>query len=305
MHSSAMRIGTKFLDNYFLPQMSSVLEVGSFDVNGSLKSAKPKSAQWIGMDIEEGPGVDIVVPPGEKFPFPDEHFDLVVATSVFEHDPAFWKTLSEMSRVVKKTGFLFICAPSNGGVHRYPLDCFRFYPDASQSFLAIVREKAPQAVLSESFVGDQDHEQMWNDYVAIISMSPGSLQKIEKIYKSENCSNIWDGDSFVETSLVETPEDRRNADRLASDLVKIQNEQNVITEFLKNERDAVTAERDAVTAERDAVTAERDAVTAERDAVTAERDAIYNTKIFRWTKKLRDLIYRLRHTSKSEILGRK
>jgi SAM-dependent methyltransferase len=267
--------------------MTSVLEVGSFDVNGSLKSVKSESADWTGIDIEAGPGVDIVVPPGEKFPFPNGHFDIVVATSVFEHDPAFWKTLSEMTRVVKETGFLYICAPSNGGVHRYPLDCFRFYPDASQSFLDIVREQAPQAVLSESFVGDQDHEQMWNDYVAIISMSAASLQKIEKIYKSEKCSNIWDGNSFVETSLVETPEDRRNADRLALDLVKIQNEQNVITELLKNERDAVAAERDAVTAERDAVA-------AERDAVAAERDAIYNTKIFRWTKKVRDIIYRFR-----------
>jgi hypothetical protein len=60
------------------------------------------------------------------------------------------------------------------------------------------------------------------------------------------------------------------------------------------ERDAVTAERDAVTAERDAVTAERDAVTAERDAVTAERDAIVNTKVWRWTKGLRNLVFRLR-----------
>ena len=281
MHSSAMRIGTKFLDNYFLPQMSSVLEVGSFDVNGSLKSAKPKSAQWIGMDIEEGPGVDIVVPPREKFPFPDEHFDLVVATSVFEHDPAFWKTLSEMSRVVKKTGFLFVCAPSNGGVHRYPLDCFRFYPDASQSFLAIVREKAPQAVLSESFVGDQDHEQMWNDYVAVISMNQDSLRNIEKIYKSEKCSNIWDGNQFIESSLVETPEDRRNADRLSSEVITIRSEHKAIAEFISTQRDAVAAER---------------------DAVAAERDAIYNTKTFRWTKTLRKLIFRLRTTRRSNPL---
>jgi hypothetical protein len=42
------------------------------------------------------------------------------------------------------------------------------------------------------------------------------------------------------------------------------------------------------------VTAERDAITAERDAITAERDAIINTKAWRWTKGLRNLVFRLR-----------
>jgi hypothetical protein len=46
--------------------------------------------------------------------------------------------------------------------------------------------------------------------------------------------------------------------------------------------------------ERDAITAERDAITAERDAITAERDAIINTKVWRWTKGLRNLVFRLR-----------
>jgi SAM-dependent methyltransferase len=274
MHSSAMRIGKKFLDNYFLSGMNSVLEVGSFDVNGSLKSVKPEGSTWIGMDIEEGPGVDVVFSPGSDFPFPDEHFDVVVATSVFEHDPAFWKTLAEMARVVKKSGFLYICAPSNGMVHRYPLDCFRFYPDASQSFLQIVRGVVPGAVLSESFVGDQDHEKMWNDYVAVISMTPLPTQAIEKIYESERCSNIWNGDMFIESSLVEAPEDRRNADRLAVELIETNSRQDSINSFMMSERDAVTAER---------------------DAVTAERDAIYKTKTFRWTRAIRNLLYKTIH----------
>jgi hypothetical protein len=49
-----------------------------------------------------------------------------------------------------------------------------------------------------------------------------------------------------------------------------------------------------VTAERDAITAERDAITAERDAITAERDAIINTKVWRWTLGLRNLVFRLK-----------
>jgi SAM-dependent methyltransferase len=286
-----MRIGQKFLDNYFSPGMESILEVGSFDVNGSLKSVKPLDSKWIGMDIEKGPGVDVVNQPGEKFPFPDEHFDLVVATSVFEHDPAFWKTLSEMARVVKKSGFLYISAPSNGMVHRYPLDCFRFYPDASQSFLQIVKDVVPNSFLSESFVGDQDHEQMWNDYVAVIGMNSASVKNVEKIYKSEMCSNIWDDDLFIQASLVETPEDRRNAERLAIEVANTATERKALNDYISKERDAVAAERDAVAAERDAVAAERDAVAAERDAIAANIEEIYKTKTFRWTKRMRSLFY--------------
>jgi SAM-dependent methyltransferase len=257
-----MRIGKKFLDNYFSPDMSSVLEIGSFDVNGSLKSVKPQAAEWVGVDIEDGPGVDIVVPPGAKLPFPDAHFDLVVATSVFEHDPAFWNTLAEMARVVKKSGFLYICAPSNGLVHRYPLDCFRFYPDASQSFLEIVKQVSPEAVLSESFVGEQDHEQLWNDYVAVIGLNPLSVIGIEKIHLSEACSNIWDGEVFIESSFVEPPEDRRKTELLSLSLTEANTRLSTVT--------------------------------AERDAVTAERDALLRTKLFRWTKSLRAALYRLR-----------
>jgi SAM-dependent methyltransferase len=250
--------------------MTSVLEVGAYDVNGSLKSVKPENSRWTGIDIEEGPGVDIVVQPGQKFPFPDEHFDLVVATSVFEHDPAFWKTIAEMARVLKKTGFMYMCAPSNGLVHRYPLDCFRFYPDASQSFLSVVREVAPHAVLSESFVGEQDHENLWNDYVAVIALQPLPDNKVSKIYKSEECSNIWDGDTFLESTFLATPEDRRNSDLRLEEVHEIR--------FINNN-----------------LAFEQEALMAERDALVAERDAIYNTRTFRWTKQLRNLIYRLRN----------
>jgi SAM-dependent methyltransferase len=275
-----MRIGKKFFENYFSSDMTSVLEVGAYDVNGSLKSVKPQNSKWTGIDIEEGPGVDIVVQPGQKFPFPDEHFDLVVATSVFEHDPAFWKTLAEMARVLKKTGFMYVCAPSNGLVHRYPLDCFRFYPDASQSFLSVVREVAPNAVLSESFVGEQDHENLWNDYVAVIANQPIPDDKVTKIYKSEKSSNIWDGETFLESSFVATPEDRRNSDRRTEELSELRNI------------------NDQIALERDALWAERDALLAERDALLAERDAIYNTRTFRWTKQLRKTVYKIRNAGR-------
>ena len=280
MHKSAMHFGKRFIENYFVPGMESVLEIGSYNVNGSLRSLKPIGSEWTGIDIEDGPGVDIVVASGSRLPFPDNHFDLVVASSVFEHDIAFWKTLSEMARVVKETGFIYISAPSNGLVHRYPLDCFRFYPDASQSFLEIIRDSVPGAVLAESFVAEQDDGQIWNDFVSIFAMNKSSLVLLSRIYKSEKCTNVWDGDLFLEDTLVEHPQDRRNAERILSQLVEA-----------RKHREASEKQSSI---ERDAAILERDAAILERDAAVLERDALVQTKTFRWTKSVRDFVSRIR-----------
>lgn len=215
MHSSAMRIGTKFLENYSFPALKRILEIGSLDVNGSLRSSKPRGVEWIGVDIESGKGVDVVIEPHKKLPFPDNHFDLVVASSIFEHDVAFWKTMSEMARVVSDEGYIYVSAPSNGPFHRYPLDIYRFYPDAGQALVEIARESGkPEAFLSESFVGHQDSEGMWNDFVAVIGASPRSPEPYQRIFQSENSANIWSGEKFLVETFDEDPEDRKLAIRV-------------------------------------------------------------------------------------------
>jgi hypothetical protein len=100
MHQSAATIAEKFLKIYS-PKVAQILEIGSRDVNGTLRQFMPVGASWMGVDIEPGPGVDKIVSPGQPLPFPNESFDLVIASSVFEHDLAWWETLSEISRVLK------------------------------------------------------------------------------------------------------------------------------------------------------------------------------------------------------------
>jgi SAM-dependent methyltransferase len=208
MHASAMRIAGKFLSAYHTLSAAQILEVGSMDVNGSLRRLQPVGSTWTGVDIEDGPGVDVVVPIHSPLPFPDNYFDLVLASSVFEHDTAFWVTLEEMARVVKPTGFIYISAPSNGMVHRYPLDVFRFYPDASIAFLEIVKKRKRDACLAESFVAAQDPGELWNDFVCIIGGSSEVPQPRAFISHSEVCSNIWRSGAFVNESYQSDPEDK-------------------------------------------------------------------------------------------------
>jgi len=134
MHDTAMMSGALFGKVYGKEGMT-VLDVGGLDVNGSLR--KPfellLKIKYTSLDIEEHPSVDVVMKPGDVFPFPDESFDLIVSTSCFEHDPCFWMTFREMGRIIKKGGYIYINAPSNGPYHEHPGDNWRFYSDAGQA----------------------------------------------------------------------------------------------------------------------------------------------------------------------------
>ena len=99
------------------------LDVGSYDVNGSVKDL---FTEYIGVDMREGPNVDIVAT-ADDLPFSDETFDNVVCLEVFEHDKRFWKSIIEMHRVLKAGGTLVITARGiSFPKHDYPYDLFRF-----------------------------------------------------------------------------------------------------------------------------------------------------------------------------------
>ncbi len=115
-----------------------VLDVGSYDVNGSYRHLfDPKKYLYTGLDMELGPNVDIVLPnPYDWSEIQSDTFDIVISGQAFEHIEFFWKTMEEMTRVTKKNGLLCIIAPHGFGEHRYPVDCYRFFSDG---MLALAR----------------------------------------------------------------------------------------------------------------------------------------------------------------------
>lgn len=166
MHDTAFHIGCLAMDIYADVEAAQILELGSANVNGSLRDHALPSTQYVGIDLEAGEGVDIVATAGEPLPVKDETFDLVIASSVLEHDPAFWGTFLEMCRKAKPGGYVYINVPSNGAVHRYPEDHWRFYPDSSLALVRWARSQGVQVTLIESFVAARGAD-IWNDFVAI------------------------------------------------------------------------------------------------------------------------------------------
>jgi len=107
-----------------------VVDIGSYDVNGSYKPIfGSNNIKYIGIDMQEGPNVDIVLKSHYKFPIRSDSIDLVISGQTFEHVEFFWLTWIEMVRITKPGGMIFLIAPSRGPEHRYPQDCWRFYPD--------------------------------------------------------------------------------------------------------------------------------------------------------------------------------
>lgn len=150
MHESARNIGRAFFEIYG-KQGDSILDVGALDVNGNLRSEIPPLAKYIGIDICAGPNVDITLVDPYLFPFLGKDFDCIISTSCFEHDELFWLTFAEMARATKDGGFIYINAPSNGAVHRHPVDCWRFYPDAGKGLEKWARRCGYDITLLESF----------------------------------------------------------------------------------------------------------------------------------------------------------
>lgn len=190
MHDTAQEIGRLAIDIY-ADKKAKILELGSMDVNGSLRQFAPDGCSYTGVDLEPGKSVDLVVKPGEPLPFSDSAFDLILASSVFEHDPAFWSTFLDLVRLVKEGGYIYVNAPSNGKVHRYPEDHWRFYPDSG---LALERWATSQKLpvkLIESFTAPRQKD-MWNDFVAVFRRGEHEDELIGRfLHTSFGANNIW------------------------------------------------------------------------------------------------------------------
>lgn len=106
-----------------------VLEVGSCDVNGSLRYIIELlgPAVYVGVDIVEGPGVDLVCASDNVVrQFGEESFDIVISTCVFEHIRDWKKAISNIKNICKQGGIILFIVPSNWPFHEYPYDFWRY-----------------------------------------------------------------------------------------------------------------------------------------------------------------------------------
>lgn len=130
-----------------------VLEVGSLDVNGSVRpdieSLGP--ARYVGIDIVHGPRVDEICDVGQLVDrYGADSFDIVVSTELLEHVRDWKGAITNIKRVLRPGGIVIITTRSLGfPLHGYPWDYWRYEPDdlaaIFSDFVDVEIERDPEA----------------------------------------------------------------------------------------------------------------------------------------------------------------
>ncbi len=109
MHDSVLAfIGRLKNDHAELFSRKRILEVGSLIINGSPRKFFTE-CEYLGLDWRKGTGVDLVSIAHEYIP--RLKYDVVISTSMLEHDPYFYRSIRSMVDCVCVGGSLIItCA---------------------------------------------------------------------------------------------------------------------------------------------------------------------------------------------------
>lgn len=226
MHTSAMKNGEVFFQRYMRYVKSDtpvkVVDIGAQNVNGSLREVCPPGCEYIGVDFIVANGVDVVLDDPYTLPFADNSIDVVVSSSCFEHSEMFWVLFLEVLRVLKPQGLFYLNAPSNGAFHRYPVDCWRFYPDSGKALVNWAKRNNYNILLLESFVSFQIGA-CWSDFVAVfVKDATKQLDYPERMLSGRNdIENVHVANHDKIINFTEKTEDLRNISAMQQQLQQI------------------------------------------------------------------------------------
>jgi SAM-dependent methyltransferase len=149
-----------------------LVEIGSKSYQGqfSFSQLLPEKIKYIGVDFQSGLNVDVVLEDPYTIPIDDNSVDYVISSSCFEHSEFFWLSFLEIMRILKPGGLFYLNVPSNGAFHRYPVDCWRFYPDSGVALSKWSKHSGIDCELLEQYTSNREND-IWLDYVSVFIKS--------------------------------------------------------------------------------------------------------------------------------------
>jgi len=110
-----------------LPPNALIFDIGSKNARGDYCfGLPPADARVVCVDIEDGPGVDLVTDAHNMVDVADNSVDCVVTVSTLEHVHYPHKVVAEIHRILKPGGFVHINVPFMFPFHADPDDYYRF-----------------------------------------------------------------------------------------------------------------------------------------------------------------------------------
>ncbi len=171
MHASSYANMARFVDRHLGGRAADALriaDIGAMDVNGCYRPLFEKAPwDYVGLDLDAGPNVDISLPSAYDWPLDDASFDVVVSGQALEHVEFVWLTVGEIARILKPGGLCCLIAPSAGPEHRFPVDCWRIYPDGMR---ALAKHAGLEVLEAYAQWNRDEHPEMnpvWKDCVLI------------------------------------------------------------------------------------------------------------------------------------------
>ena len=147
MHNNSMRLMKFFRDTYLQDMKgASILDIGA---RVGKKRQPPYRVlfteyKYMGMDIKSGFNVDIVGYENIK-----GQYDAVISGQVLEHVRKPWEWIKQITSHSRK--YVCIIAPHTWEEHKYPIDCWRVFPDG-------MRVLFEEANLTEVLITKQDRD---------------------------------------------------------------------------------------------------------------------------------------------------
>ncbi len=163
---------------------SNVVEMGSLNVNGSVRHFFWFNKKYVGVDLGKGKGVDVVSHAHEYVP--DFSPDVVVSCEMLEHDIHWELSLQNMYDILKPYGlFLFTCAAPDRLEHGtkqhnaygspFTQDYYRNI--SMEDFLSVL---APEFFITSSIIYNRGKEDLYFWGIKAPQFNPTS----KEIYKA-------------------------------------------------------------------------------------------------------------------------
>jgi SAM-dependent methyltransferase len=109
-----------------LPSVPVIYDIGCKSARGGYFGGLPPGARVTCIDVEPGPGVDVVADAQNMPQIPSDSADCVVIVSVLQHLPSPQRVIDEAFRILRAGGIIYVDVPFIFAYHRDPEDFNRF-----------------------------------------------------------------------------------------------------------------------------------------------------------------------------------